>query len=128
MNSRFSLRTACAPDSTTPTRDVIESWLRTWGTSYLHLRDMHWRAYDPVRDEQFRFRLDFVLVPAAGRQPSDYLLLDIQPDRLPNAAAQRSAARCRLLMTLWPGCLLTLRSELIHIDPTAAQLTLLNAL
>lgn len=68
----------------------------------IYERNTIWRAYDPCRDESFRFKLDFILTPMRGRKPTDYLLLEIITPQ-PPPIAQRAEARRNLLRTLWPG-------------------------
>lgn len=103
----------------------IEGWLKQWGVIYQP--DTIWRAYDPRRDESFRFKLDFLLTPMHGRKPTDYLLLEIIT-RQPAPIAHRAEARRQLLRTLWPGRMVCLEAHLLWNDVEAAQLRLLNAL
>lgn len=120
----FSLRYQ-HPTATNFEQTRIEGWLQRWGTAYL--RDITWRAYDPSRDESFRFRLDFVIFPVHGRKPSDYLLLElISPQS--DLIAQRDAARRQLLRVLWPGQMLCLGVQLLRTDAEAAQLRILEAM
>jgi hypothetical protein len=123
--SLFSVRYKRAPD-TSGLGDLIEVWLQCWGTVYQ--RNVSWRAYDPSRDEQYRFKLDFVVAPTAGRRPTDYLLLEILPTQQSTLNARRTDARRRLLKALWPGRMLVLESHLLRVDPEAAQIRILNTL
>ena len=123
--SSFSVRYRRAPD-TSGLSDLIEGWLQQWGTVYQ--RDVTWRAYDPSRDEQFRFRLDMIIMPVIGRRPTDYLLLEIQSPQQHIVTARRTDARRYLLKSLWPGRMLMLESHLLRVDPEAAQIRILNAL
>lgn len=113
------------PANTAQHAQQIEGWLKRWGVRYQ--RDITWRAYDPRRDESFRFKLDFILIPMRGRKPSDYVLLEIIPNQ-PEVIAERSAARRRLLRALWPGRMIGLDARLLCTDVEAAQRRLLNAL
>lgn len=122
--TRFSYRYHTSENKQQPTQQ-IEDWLKHWGVIYQ--RDTIWRAYDPRRDESFRFKLDFILTPMHGRKPTDYLLLEIITPH-PAPIAQRAEARRQLLRTLWPGRMVCLDAQLLRADVEAAQLRLLNAL
>jgi hypothetical protein len=123
--SLFSVRYKRAPD-TSGLGDLIEGWLQHWGAIYA--RDVSWRAYDPSREEQFIFRLEFTIMPATGRRPTDYLLLEILAPQQSVVVARRTDARRHLLTALWPGRMLALESHLLRADPEAAQIRILNAL
>lgn len=122
-NTLFSLRFQRIPPPDLTAHAQIESWLQAWGIIYQ--RDVQWHAYDAAYREQFHFTLAWVILPTAGRQPTDYLLLEILPVGF---TSQRSAARHHLLRTLWPGRMLTLETDLLRTDPQTAQIRLLNAL
>jgi hypothetical protein len=119
----FSLRFQRTPPPDLPATAQVESWLHRWGIVYQ--RNVAWHTYDATYREQFHFTLAWVILPSAGRQPTDYLLLEILSDASSN---QRNAARQHLLKALWPGRMLTLEAHLLRTDPQAAQLRLLNAL
>ncbi len=119
----FSLRFQRTPPPDPQAAAQVESWLHRWGI--LYQRNVVWHTFDAAYREQFHFTLAWVILPAAGRQPTDYLLLEILPNSSPN---QCSAARYHLLKALWPGQRLMLEARLLRTDPQTAQLRLLNAL
>ncbi|MBZ0308441.1 MAG: hypothetical protein K8I82_20415 [Anaerolineae bacterium] len=119
----FSLRFQRTPPPDLSAATQVESWLHRWGI--LYQRNVAWHTYDATHREQFHFTLAWVILPSAGRQPTDYLLLEILPDA---SSSQRNAARHHLLKALWPGRMLMLEAPLLRTDPQTAQLRLLNAL
>lgn len=119
----FSLRFQRTPPPDPQAAAQVESWLHRWGI--LYQRNAAWHTYDAAYREQFHFTLAWVILPSAGRQPTDYLLLEIQSDTF---SSQRSAARQHLLKALWPGRMLMIEAHLLRTDPQTAQLRLLNAL
>jgi len=126
MQTPFSLRYQRISTDTTAARDAVANWLQTWGIAYQ--RDVLWHAHDPNCRERFTFTLDFLILPMHGRHPSDYLLLDIHDTRLPVPLQGRYAARRQFLHTLWMGRMVSLDTQLLRLDPSAAQIRLLNAL
>lgn len=105
-------------DDARPHYQQVQSWLKRWGVVYQH--DVMWRAYNALRDESFRFKLDFLIYPAQGRKPNHYLVLDVYATATP-----RSEARYTLLRTLFPGEVIALNMT----RPTEAlQCQILDAL
>lgn len=119
----FSLRFQRTPPPDLQAAAQVERWLGRWGI--LYQRNVAWHTYDAAYREQFHFTLAWVILPTAGRQPTDYLLLEILPDGF---SSPRSTARYHLLKALWPGRMLALEAHLLRTDPQTAQLRLLNAL
>lgn len=118
----FSLRFQRTPPPDLQAEAQVEQWLQTWGIAYLS--NVEWHTYDAAYREQFHFTLAWVILPTAGRQPTDYLLLELLPE---SRTHSRSAARHSLLKALWPGRMLTLEARWLRTHPYHAQIRLLNA-